>query len=115
MDILVAFLRGVTSLVGILISLGVMVLTLFLLGREHFGSVLYGLVRTLGNLLIAPFGFLRRLALDIAEFGNRTSDPYEHRLYLLGGFWRQQATIVAYSSALVLRALVAASVGSLKL
>ncbi|HPA96744.1 MAG: hypothetical protein GX178_03055 [Acidobacteria bacterium] len=96
MDILVAFLRGVTSLVGILISLGVMVLTLFLLGREHFGSVLYGLVRTLGNLLIAPFGFLRRLALDIAEFGNRTSDPYEHRhLYLLRRFlaW-QQATIL---------------------
>jgi len=103
MNFLVSFLRGVTSLTGGAITLGVVALTLFLLGRERTVPMLLGVLRAMVTWLIAPFGYLRRLALEVAEFGEHLKTPREHRtLYLLERFVACQQAGLLIVAALIL-------------
>lgn len=95
MNTLVTFLRSLSSISGAAIALATIALALFLLGRSRTPDLLLGLLRALLTWLIAPFGYLRRLALELADFGARPGPVEEHRgLYLLERFMTSQRAIL---------------------
>lgn len=105
MNLLITLLRGVTSLTGALITVGVVVLALFLFGRERTVPMLLGVLRAIVTWLVAPFGYLRRLALEVAEFGVRPKAAGEHRnLYLLERFMACQQAGLLVTACLIMGA-----------
>jgi len=103
MNTLVSFLRSMSSITGAAIALATIALALFLLGRKRTPNLLLGLLRALLTWLIAPFGYLRRLALELADFGARPGPADEHRgLYLLERFMTSQRAILLLAACVFL-------------